>query len=409
MNTKLLKSIKIAVITCLFPVVSQAQIYSVEVTAGAFDRLHSIVSFYLPADFEPGEYHLQSENDENTILQVDEKNRAWFILDELASGGSKRYILNSDQKIEDLSVYSLNYELDENTITLKTGSSRVLSYYHGENNPPDVLDERYRRGGYIHPVYSPAGIILTNHLNVDQHPHHSGIWSAWTNTVFEGRTPDFWNVHLNSGRVDVDNGAIVPIRGSVFTGFKSNHRFADLSSPEEPEIALNEVWKVRVFQPGNGYHLFDLEATQTVNTDKPLHLPEYRYGGIGFRGHADWDVPENVTFLTAEGMNRDGHGTRTRWTHIGGRSDGVLAGIAILGHPSNYRHPQPVRIHPDEPFFNFAPQQMGDMIIEPGTPYTARYRFITYDGEPVPKLLNRLWDDYAWPPGVSVVKLNEED
>ncbi len=152
--------------------------------------------------------------------------------------------------------------------------------------------------------------------------------------------------------------------------------------------------------------MFDLVVTQTANTAQPLHLPEYRYGGIGFRGHFDWDDPEKSFFLTSEGLGRlDGHATRARWCHIGGYSEGNLAGIAVLGHPENYRFPQPMRIHPNEPFFNFTPVQLGDMTIEPGSPYIARYRFVTYDGEPDVAKLDRFWRDYAWPPGVTISEM----
>jgi hypothetical protein len=59
-----------------------------------------------------------------------------------------------------------------------------------------------------------------------------------------------------------------------------------------------------------------------------------------------------------------------------------------------------MRLHPDEPFFNFAPQQAGDMSIEPGTTFVARYRFVVHDGPPDAAALNRLWNDFAHPPTV---------
>ncbi len=401
-----MKSIKTILLTWLITALSittaSAQHYAIDVTAGAFDRAHSIVSFYLPDKVEAGEYLLISEDGGETTLQVDGNNRGWFILDDLAAGESMEFVFSADQPISDEAGLGANYVLDENTITINSGEQTVLSYFHGPNNPPEGLDNRYQRGGYIHPVFSPAGTVLTNHLNVDLHPHHAGIWSAWTNTQFEGRTPDFWNIHNNSGRVDVEESSLETEQGAVFAGFTSHHIFKDLSAPDAPEIALNEKWNVRVYQSAHGFHIFDLEVTQSVNSGKPLHLPEYRYGGVGFRGHADWDDPEKHSFLTAEGLGRDGHGTRTRWTHIGGYSEGSLAGIAIMGHPTNFRFPQTVRIHPSEPFFNYAPQQLGPMVIEPGSPYRASYRYITYDGEPNPELLNSLWNDYAYPPGVTV-------
>lgn len=379
-----------------------AQSYTITVSAGELDRSESIVSFYFPDHIETGVYRIQSEAGNTVNLQVDEDNRGWFVLDQLSAGETRTYRMEG-APVTVTPVVSK--AIDSNTITFSAAGRDVITYYHGFNSPPDELDERYRRGGYLHPVRSPGGVILTNHLNADQHPHHSGIWSAWTNTRFQGRTPDFWNIHANTGRVDQQDSLDVAWEGPVHAGFRAKHHFVDLSA-SAPVIALNEEWDVRVYPSvgGGSAHVFDLKVTQTANTAQPLILPEYRYGGVGFRGHVDWDDPDNATFLTSDGLGRDGHATRVRWTHIGGHSDGELAGIAILGHPGNFRHPQTVRIHPTEPFFNYAPVQLGDMSIEPGSPYVVRYRYITYDGDPDPDFINRMWDDYAFPVGVTVRK-----
>src|SRR5690625_191207 len=381
----------------------EAQSYTIAISTGDLERESAVISFYFPDHVEEGVYRLTDGSGSETLLQVSEDNRGWIFLNHLSPGETITWTLDLQQSSESPHV---THEIDSSTISIQQSGREVLSYYHGYNNPPDRLDERYRRGGYIHPLRSPSGVVLTNHLNADGHPHHSGIWSAWTHTRFQGRTPDFWNVHLNTGRVDHADSLDLAWQGPVHAGFRSRHHFVDLSS-SAPVIALNEQWDVRVYdtEQAGDYFMFDLEISQSVNTAQPLELPEYRYGGVGFRGHVDWDDPENTTFLTSEGEGRDGHGSRVRWTHIGGYSEGELAGVAILSHPSNYRHPQTVRIHPTEPFFNYAPVQLGDMVIEPGSPYSARYRYITYDGEPDPEWLDQMWQDYAYPPTVVVQKV----
>lgn len=379
------------------PVQAQKQ-YEIHVSAGAFDRSETIVSFHFPDKVEPGTYRLESPSNQSTILQVDDFNKGWFILDELAAGESRLYDFTAD--LIDATNHTSN-QMDSTQITFLSDGRKVLSYFHGDNNPTE-LDERYKRGGYIHPVYSPNGVILTAHLN-PLHPHQSGIWSAWTKTEFEGRTPDFWNIHSNSGRVDQADSLQNSWVGPIHAGFHSKQFFKDLSAPE-PVIAVNEEWNVHVYKSpeDHSYQIFDIISTQSVNTGKPLILPGYHYGGIGFRGNRAWDDSENVTFLTSEGFGRDGNETRPKWTHIGGVIDGELAGITVMDHPKNFRYPQPVRIHPEEPYFVYAPMQLGEMRIEPGSPYTARYRYVTYDGEPDHEELNRLWNDFSYPPGVTV-------
>lgn len=54
-----------------------------------------------------------------------------------------------------------------------------------------------------------------------------------------------------------------------------------------------------------------------------------------------------------------------------------------------------MRLHPGEPFFCYAPQQLGDMEIKPGEAYVSRYRFVTADGALTKMEIDLLWDDYA--------------
>jgi hypothetical protein len=64
-----------------------------------------------------------------------------------------------------------------------------------------------------------------------------------------------------------------------------------------------------------------------------------------------------------------------------------------------------VRIHPDNPYFTFAPirpEDGGAFTIEPGAPYVSRFRIITTDGAVDAALLDRLWNDFATPPDVTV-------
>jgi hypothetical protein len=82
--------------------------------------------------------------------------------------------------------------------------------------------------------------------------------------------------------------------------------------------------------------------------------------------------------------------------------DGRPVGITVMDHPSNFRHPQSMRIHPTEPFFNYAPMQLGRMEIAPGPPYVSQYRFLVYDGDPDSAWLERRWREFGAQPTVVV-------
>ena len=92
----------------------------------------------------------------------------------------------------------------------------------GELPRPDIKT-LFTRGGYIHPIYSPAGKLITDDFPPN-HIHHHGVWWAWTKTEFEGRHPDFWNMGDGKGRVEfvaLDRNW----SGAVHGGFISRHRF----------------------------------------------------------------------------------------------------------------------------------------------------------------------------------------
>ncbi|HUG42798.1 MAG TPA: DUF6807 family protein, partial [Acidobacteriota bacterium] len=85
-----------------------------------------------------------------------------------------------------------------------------------------------------------------------------------------------------------------------------------------------------------------------------------------------------------------------------------VSGIAILGHPDNFRFPQPLRIHTGYPYFAFAPQRMGSMAIQPGSTYRSRFRFVVFDGPADTELLERLWGDFADPAAIRIVDPDAE-
>jgi hypothetical protein len=146
--------------------------------------------------------------------------------------------------------------------------------------------------------------------------------------------------------------------------------------------------------------MFDLELTQTCATNDPVLLPKYHYGGFGFRGADAWNGPGDAAlFLTSEGITDriKGNDTRGRWCYLGGKLEGAIAGTAVLGHPDNFRAPQPLRLHPNMPYFSYVPQQLGDFAIEPGKAYVARFRFIVADGAPDRARIEAYWNAYATP------------
>ena len=376
--------------------------YKINVEAGGFDRLYSTAKFKLPESLNGNEYHLVDENEKTVPLQIDIDRNAWFIVDSLSAGEEKNYSIVPGN-IENNEVI---YEKENGAVSFQINNRELIKYHFQETPlPRENIDPVYKRGGYIHPVNTPRGKSVTDDYPPN-HVHHHGIWAAWTKTEFQGRTPDFWNMAAKTGTVNPVSLDTV-WSGPVIAGLQATHEYVDLSA-EEPVTALKENWKIVVHnieEKSSPIVLFDLEVSQTCAQDDPLILPEYRYGGVGFRGNWQWNGPDSTFFLTSAGMDRsNGHATRADWCHIGGYIDDELAGITMMCHPDNFRAPQPMRIHPTEPFFNYAPSQAGDWSIKPGDNYVAKYRFVVYDGPFNNELIYQVWNDYSKPVKVEIYR-----
>lgn len=373
----------------------------VSVAAGSQDRYESVVSFALRPDFRGDSYALRDASGQQLPLQIDSARNANFVLPALKAGETKTYqlvVAKSKPKP------AVDFARRSDGLDFKLAGRSVFSFVTTPAGLPDkAIKPVFLRGGYIHPVFTPSGRLVTDDYPSD-HYHQHGIWFAWTKTSFEGGHPDFWNVHDGTGRVEFESVERT-WSGSVHAGFKSRQRYVALTG-SAAKTALNEEWEVRVYnvgQSGKRYYLFDIVATQWCASDSPLVLDEYRYGGMGIRGHRNWKDKAKVRFLTSEGKTRqDGNATRGRWFHMSGLVDNEMVGIAVLDHPGNFRSPQPMRLNPDDPFFNYAPSQLGRFEIKPGEKFVLRYRYVVADGEADKTELDRLWSDYATPPQVSL-------
>ena len=94
----------------------------------------------------------------------------------------------------DPSTMSSSLAKQSGKLRITIGDRTVLHYQAEKSELPRAdLDPIYRRGGYIHPVVTPGGTVITDDYPLN-HKHHHGIWFPWTNTIFEGRKPDFWNM-----------------------------------------------------------------------------------------------------------------------------------------------------------------------------------------------------------------------
>ena len=288
---------------------------------------------------------------------------------------------------------------DQLRITLR--GKTVLEYVKTEKPVPEGIEPHFRRSGYIHPVFTPTGQEITGDFPAD-HAHQHAIFFAWTKAGFDGKKVDFWNQAKGLGHIEFRE--VVDLkREEEQVSFSVKHAFTVGEGDVRVDV-LHEVWTVTVHETPDEHFLFDIESVQECATDKPLNLPQYRYGGMAFRGNMQWYKekedhsihPGDVVYLTSEGKDRwEGNHTRPNWVAFSGKIDGQDVSAAIFCSPTNFRAPQSVRIHPNKPYFCFAPMVDGPFKIEPGQSYVSRYRYLVTSETTNADQVENHWNAYA--------------
>lgn len=90
---------------------------------------------------------------------------------------------------------------EDSLVTVTLRSKAVVTYRGGRGMLPAGVPGEYRRGGYLHPLVTPAGVVVSGDYPKN-HLHHHGLWTAWIRTAIDGRSPDFWNMGQKRGRVE---------------------------------------------------------------------------------------------------------------------------------------------------------------------------------------------------------------
>ena len=133
---------------------------------------------------------------------------------------------------------------------------------------PDAERAWYRRSGFIHPVYSPSGRVVTEGFPAD-HMHQHGLMFAWTSSAYEGHAVDFWNGAAQQGHIE----HVETLRSGPDEIVVRLRHVDDTTA--KPTVVLNETWQIsRV--PHESMHVFDLVSMQTCATEKPLEIRKSR-------------------------------------------------------------------------------------------------------------------------------------
>lgn len=313
-------------------------------------------------------------------------------------------------KPQQAATQALQVKEQDGSLVISSVAKDLLQYNFKTVYPPKGVDTAYKRSGFIHPLNTPSGHALTR-INARDHYHHWGMWNPWTHVLFEKDTLDFWNLKDRKGTVRYAGFTSID-KGSVYAGFSALHEHVAFKKNGSEKTAINEVQTIRIYrqQPNDPYYLLDITSQLSCAGSSPVLLLEYRYGGLGIRATELWNKDNSVT-LTSEGKNRkEADGSTARWCLAQGSLDKDYGGLEMMSYPSNYNHPEPLRVWPEnsngrgDVFLNFSPTKNKDWLLEPGKTYLLKYRILVFDNQLSKQQAEEAWQSFAHPPALKIMK-----
>jgi hypothetical protein len=267
-------------------------------------------------------------------------------------------------------------EISSTGLELSEGGSPVFVYNFGMILGKG-FPESMRRSSYLHPVYSPDGVVLTDDFNPD-HPHHRGIFWAWTDVTVDGKKGDMWTVKgpfLNrfvawKARETTEATARLAVENGWFDGERKFVR-------EEVEIVAHRATA--------GRRVLDftlrLEAVQ-----QPVEIAGTSEGKKGFSGFCfKFARPDGgkPTIRTEEGIARkDGVLARHAWAELSGTFQGRPAGARIEDDPRNPGYPRNGWLMRHQLCcLNVSYPGLQPITLTPGKPLVLRYKVTLFSGE----------------------------
>ncbi len=228
---------------------------------------------------------------------------------------------------------------------------------------------------YFHPLLGPAGVPLTIYEPHD-HLWHRGLW--FTIKLLNGE--NFWEEHAPFGTQETEPYPQVMARSDGAVAVTSSLTWRRPNG----EAALRESREWMWRSTPDGFSI-DWQSSLTPTRDTLLDRTPYTtwggYGGLVFRGTRSLD---KTRFLTPDGERERMRGERAPWCDLSGRLDGgpdLSAGICVLDHPSNIRHPTPFYGHPAPgSFLNAALLFHEPLQLAEGETLTLRYRVLLHSG-----------------------------
>ncbi len=263
-----------------------------------------------------------------------------------------------------------------------------------------------------YPIIGPTGAGMTRNWPMKEdvageahdHPHHTGLW--FTHMRMNGVS--FWHVGDDAGHtvhkrfVEIKSGAVGSLTAEN-----------DWVAPDG-KVTLTDTRTLTFGKLDGDARYIDYDITLHASHGDVV-IGDNKDGVMGIRTHPNLrlknDPKRGVTTANGHAVNSEGQrdgdlwGKRAKWLDYWGDIDGKTTGIAIMDHPSNFRHPtwwhardyglisaNAFGIHD---FEKGKPAGTGDHTLKAGEDLRFRFRFVFHHGDAEAAKIGAVYEAWA--------------
>ncbi len=283
----------------------------------------------------------------------------------------------------------------------KTDTGGAVITHNGQPFATYVVDQANKP--YLYPVYGPTGKMMTRNYpmkNVEgerqDHPHHRGInfghediggFNTWAERrSFEElikKRPQYADRLKKVGNIRHKSYLVIKADADKAVLVTEN----DYVGPDGKK-AITEI-RTMTFRVETNARLIDWDQ-EFIATEGEVTLADRKDSGLSIRVPTSMDVDSKKGghIITSAGItDKAAWGTRAKWVDYNGPVDGETLGVAILNHPTSFRHPTSWHVRTyglftANPFGTLKKDDPnGPHTLKKGDKLRLRHRFILHKGD----------------------------
>jgi len=281
---------------------------------------------------------------------------------------------------------------------------------------------------FLWPVHGPTGTPLTRAFPMldlpeepaaqRDHPHHRGITfghesiggiDTWHERATYEEALAKGGRGAEAARKQLDQLGAIRHRG--FTTLEADDRRAVVAATcdhvDHAGVRFLTEERRMTFRVAGDTRLIDWDQ-DLVATDGPVRIDARKDAGLSIRVPVTMavDVGQGGRIENAEGLtDKEAWGKRSRWVDYRGPVAGEQWGVAMLNHPTSFRHPTGWHVRgyglfTANPFADFSADtpRAEPVVLAAGGRIRLRHRFVLHPGDPRTARIAEAYETYAAEP-----------